>query len=587
MLVELSVVEQRYHAVMEVVSGGVPVVEVAERYRVSRKTVHAWLRRYRQDGLPGLTDRSHRPHRHPGQLAAEIEARVCELRRAHPRWGPRRLVHELRRLNITAVPSRSTVYRVLVRHGLVGAIARKRRRQDYRRWERSGPMQLWQLDVMGSVLIKDSSAPGGVREAKLISGIDDHSPYSVIGTVVARATARAVCTAFVTAMAEYGIPDEVLSDNGRQFTGRFGAPRPAEVLFERICRHNGITQRLTKPRSPTTTGKVERWHRSIQDELLDPHGPFDSLKAAQAAVDAWRIEYDTARPHQSLDMATPAERFAPVPVEQRGVLGLWRPPELAAAGPSTQLVEDPDSLDDEPDDAGPSATDPVAAPGGSIVDQPVATHSQALDIDAVEIDRLVPASGNLGICGQQFWLGPARAGRTLTLWIDTTTVHLSLDGQHFKTLPSRLTSLDLTRLRAHGARPAGPPPPARPSWTELTAGAPVEIHRSVNAVGMVSIAGHYRSVGQQFAGRRITLRLETTVAHVIIDGVLTRTIPLTLTPTQRARLQGARPTRSGSPDRPATRSGPAHGVLPRRHSNHRPTRPSRTALCRTNRHHRS
>src|SRR5918998_6123988 len=119
MLVELSVVEQRYHAVMEVISGGVPVVEVAERYGVSRKTVHAWLRRYRQDGLPGLTDRSHRPHRHPGQLAAEVEARVCELRRAHPRWGPRRLVYELHRLGITLVPSRSTVFRGLGRHSVV------------------------------------------------------------------------------------------------------------------------------------------------------------------------------------------------------------------------------------------------------------------------------------------------------------------------------------------------------------------------------------------------------------------------------------------------------------------------------------
>src|SRR5919202_1048012 len=118
-------------------------------------------------------------------------------------------------------------------------------------------------------------------------------------------------------------PEEL---NGRQFTGRFGAPRPAEVLFERIYRHNGITQRLTKPRSPTTTGKVERWHQTIQDELLDPPGPFDSLDAAQAAVDAWRVEYNTLRPHQSLDMATLAERFAPVPTEQRAVLRPWRPP---------------------------------------------------------------------------------------------------------------------------------------------------------------------------------------------------------------------------------------------------------------------
>jgi hypothetical protein len=182
-------------------------------------------------------------------------------------------------------------------------------------------------------------------------------------------------------------------------------------------------------------------------------------------------------------------------------------------------------------------------------------------IDAVEIDRLVPASGNLGVCGQQFWLGPARAGRKLTLWIDTTTVHLSLDGQHLKTLPSRLTSIDLARLRAQGARPAGPPP-ARPSWTQLSAGTPVEIHRTVNAVGMVSIGGHYHSVGQQFAGRRITLRLEATLAHVVLDGVLTRTIALTLTPTQRARLQGAR------------MPGPAPQL------DQRPTRVQRTVSCR-------
>jgi transposase InsO family protein len=559
MLVELSVVEQRYHAVMEVVCGGVPVVEVAERYGVSRKTVHTWLGRYRKDGLAGLTDRSHRPHHHPGQLAAQVEARVCELRRTHPRWGPRRLVYELGRLGITPVPSCSTVYRVLVRHGLVSAIARKRRREDYRRWERPEPMQLWQVDIMGSVMITDPTAAGGVVEAKLISGIDDHSRYAVIAKVVPRATARAVCTAFVAAMAEYGVPEEVLSDNGKQFTGRFGAPRPAEVLFERICRHNGITQRLTKPRSPTTTGKVERWHQSIQGELLDPHGPFDSLEAAQTAVDAWRIEYNTARPHQSLNMATPAERFRPMPVEQRAVLGLWRPPELTPTGPA--LDQGPDSIDDEPDEPVVAAADGVPATDASTVAQPAGTLDEAATIDAVEIDRVVPVSGNLGVCGQQFWLGPQRAGRTLTLWIDTTTVHLSIDGQHLKTLPSRLTSIDLARLRAQGARPASPPP-ARPSWAQLAGGVPVEIQRTVNATGTVSIAGKYHSVGQHFAGRRVTLRLETTLAHVVLDGVLTRTIPLTLTPTQRARLQGARTP------------GPAPLI------DQRPTRVQRTVSCR-------
>jgi transposase InsO family protein len=97
--------------------------------------------------------------------------------------------------------------------------------------------------------------------------------------VVRRATARAVCRAFLAAMTVYGIPDEVLTDNGKQFTGRFGKPRPAEVLFERICRENGITQRLTKPRSPTTTGKIERLHQTLQLELLSVHDPFVSIEA--------------------------------------------------------------------------------------------------------------------------------------------------------------------------------------------------------------------------------------------------------------------------------------------------------------------
>jgi len=110
-------------------------------------------------------------------------------------------------------------------------------------------MQLWQLDVTASLFLASG------RECKVITGIDDHSRYCVIATVVYRATGRAVCAAFVAAMSEYGVPAEVLSDNGKQFTGRFGKPRPAEVLFERICRENGITQRLTKPRSPPLTGQ--------------------------------------------------------------------------------------------------------------------------------------------------------------------------------------------------------------------------------------------------------------------------------------------------------------------------------------------
>jgi transposase InsO family protein len=110
-------------------------------------------------------------------------------------------------------------------------------------------MQLWQMDVTASALLEDG------REVKIVTGIDDHSRYCVIAKAVLRATARPVCQAFLDAMSIYGVPEEVLSDNGAVFTGRFIKPRPAEVLFERICRHNGIIQRLTRPASPLLTGQ--------------------------------------------------------------------------------------------------------------------------------------------------------------------------------------------------------------------------------------------------------------------------------------------------------------------------------------------
>jgi transposase InsO family protein len=116
------------------------------------------------------------------------------------------LLFELGKAKVSPLPSRSTIYRVLVRHHLVAARKRKRRRQDYKRWQRDEPMQLWQLDVTGSVFRADG------RELKLISGIDDHSRFCVIATVVRRATARAVCRAFLAAVAAYGIPEEVLTD---------------------------------------------------------------------------------------------------------------------------------------------------------------------------------------------------------------------------------------------------------------------------------------------------------------------------------------------------------------------------------------
>ena len=118
MLVELGVVEQRHKAVLEVLDGA-NVTDVAALYGVSRKTVHKWLRRYAAEGLKGLADRSTRPAACPHQMAPIVEARVVEMRRGHPGWGPRTIRTRLEREGVSPVPGRSSIHRALLRHGLM------------------------------------------------------------------------------------------------------------------------------------------------------------------------------------------------------------------------------------------------------------------------------------------------------------------------------------------------------------------------------------------------------------------------------------------------------------------------------------
>ena len=181
--------EQRFRAVLEVLDGS-PVSEVAVRYGVSRQSVYSWKARYESAGVDGLQEVSRRPRTSPRRLAAETEALVCELRRAHPRWGARRIAYEVARREVASPPSRATVHRVLARNAMVTP-QEQRHKRKYRRWQREAPMHLWQLDLVGGIY------PADGRECKVLSGIDDHSRYVVVAAVLAVPSGRAVAEAFV------------------------------------------------------------------------------------------------------------------------------------------------------------------------------------------------------------------------------------------------------------------------------------------------------------------------------------------------------------------------------------------------------
>lgn len=382
MFVELSVVEQRFRIVLAVVEDRLPVAEVAAHNGISRQTLHNWLRRYHAGGLAGLVDQRTKPASCPHQMPAEVEVRLLELRREHPKWGPTRLRYELGQLGVDPVPGRTSIHRALVRNGLIEPLPQRRRRTEYRRWERTRPMELWQMDVVGFRL-----SDGTLMS--MLSGVDDHSRFCVCAAVMARADSRSVCAAFNAALQRHGFPDQILTDNGKVFTGRY-AVFPTTPMFDRICRERGIRHLLAAPYSPTTCGKVERFHRTLRTELLNGN-TFASFEAAQLAIDGFVRHYNTERPHQALGMLTPAERFQH---DETVRAARPQPPDWTPA-------------------RAPSAARSVSA-----------TRTAA---DPLRITRVVAKQGIVAVAGGQYGVGRRFAGQTVTIVPDGNLLRFYID----------------------------------------------------------------------------------------------------------------------------------------------------------------
>jgi transposase InsO family protein len=455
-LVELGLVEQRYKAVLEVLDDGASVTDVARRYGVGRQTVHTWLRRYAAEGLGGLVDKSSRPDTCPHQMPPRIEARVLEMRRQHPGWGPRTILNRLIREGVEPLPDRSSIYRALVRHQLIFPTPRRRKASDYKRWERSRPMELWQMDVTAGVSLANGSRP------LIVTGIDDHSRFCVCAKVVARATAKPVCDALLFAMGAHGVPEGILTDNGKVFTNRFG-PGHSLVLFDRICQENGIRHLLTAPRSPTTTGKVERFHKTLKSEFLGGQ-IFDSIDEAQGAIDAWVSEYNTQREHQSLGNRPPAERFA-----------LARPDRL----------------------------------------EPVSVPAAVTSAPTPRLMRRVRTNGTVSLMNCKYRVGRYLVGQNVEVVLNQGVVEIFSDSvlvaNHARKHPPELD--DSVHRQALAA------PASRPSTDTV-------VIRKVDKNGAVRFAGTPYWVGQAHRRHQVEVALVKDTVQIWGDGKLLRTHPI-------------------------------------------------------------
>ena len=310
---EQSIVMQREEFCLLALMPGANIRELCRRSGISPTTGYEWLQRYRGQGVLGLQDRSRRPLTSPLRTDEDIEALVVAVRQAHPAWGGRKIRKVLENDGLTIPPSASTITAILRRHDLLDGPGAGERR-DWLRFEHAAPNDLWQMDFKGHVAM-------GQGRCHPLTVLDDHSRYALEIAACGNEQGITVRARLQQLFQRQGLPRRILADNGPPW-GTAGSEQrhtPLSVWLLDL----GIELIHGRPYHPQTQGKDERFHRTLKAEVLNVTSLTD-LDQAQRTFDAFRHLYNTRRPHEALNMATPQSRYTMSP---RSMPHAIRPPQ--------------------------------------------------------------------------------------------------------------------------------------------------------------------------------------------------------------------------------------------------------------------
>lgn len=295
--------EERTRFVLEYERGELPMAELCRIYGISRQTGYTWWQRYEEAGLEALQELERAPRRHPNQTPAAVERAVLRLRRAHMRWGPRKLKAVLER-DARCWPAASTIGAIVARAGLVVPRKKRRRVPPY-----SEPFaaaceanRVWCADFKGWFCTQDG------ERIDPLTITDAHSRYLLRCQAVEKTDSARVAAIFEAAFRQYGLPEAIRSDNGAPFASRAVAGLSRlSVGWMKL----GITPERIQAGHPEQNGRHERMHRTLKDATAAP--PAANRRAQQRAFDRFRREYNEERPHEALGMQTPAALYQPSP----------------------------------------------------------------------------------------------------------------------------------------------------------------------------------------------------------------------------------------------------------------------------------
>lgn len=302
---ETCVMEERLKFVTAAIEGGWPFADLCRAHGISRKTGYKFLERYNKYGLEGLRDRSRAPLVQAQATAPEMIDLLLDERRAHPRWGPRKIVRFLERKHpsILEWPAVSTVGEILKRHGLVEKRKRRRRTPPSNATptlEARAPNHIWCADFKGHFRTRDGS------RCDPLTVSDGFSRFLIGCRCVGGQSVGDVLPAFSRLFERYGLPRVIRTDNGPPFAsaGLLGLSQ-LSVWWIKL----GITPERIMPGRPDQNGAHGRLHRTLKAETAMP--PRDNLRAQQRAFDRFRVEYNTERPHEALEDRTPSDLYRP------------------------------------------------------------------------------------------------------------------------------------------------------------------------------------------------------------------------------------------------------------------------------------
>jgi transposase InsO family protein len=271
-----------------------PFGEACRRFGISRTTGYKWRARASSATPQPLLDRSRRPKACPRRTPPDVEAEILRVHDEHG-WGARKVHAHLR--DLPGLPCWRAVQKVLARHGRA---ASRGPAAPPQRFERSAPNHLWQMDFKGPLF---DVGP----KLYLFSVLDDHSRYLLASRPCADQTMSTAWAALWALFAEAGLPESILSDNG--FGPRGASAGGLSWLEARLLRL-GVEPIHGRAYHPQTQGKVERWHRTLEEEVLPRLDPRQGQAALGVALEKWRREvYNAIRPHEALGYEAPASRW--------------------------------------------------------------------------------------------------------------------------------------------------------------------------------------------------------------------------------------------------------------------------------------